>query len=184
MFRKFGWLWTVFQRHINLETSHLDCELLKSRLKNLAFSSFKTYNPSRKPSNLTPEEFDSFLKLRKSKNVVIQKSDKGNSVILIDKIVYTNGIKKLLDNTRKFEKLSIDPSRELNFIFNCEQKVIDILQETKIKFRLMRIYTINYAMVVVNLESFMVLQKSIKRLLMTALLFNLFFQSFGHPRIR
>ena len=48
----------------------------------------------------------------------------------------------------------------------------------------MRIYTINYAMVVVNLESFMVLQKSIKRLLMTALLFNLFFQSFGHPRIR
>ena len=40
---------------LNLETSHLDCELLMSRLKNLAFSSFKTCNSSRKRNNLTPE---------------------------------------------------------------------------------------------------------------------------------
>ena len=61
------------------------------------------------------------------------KSDKGNSVVLIDKIVYTNGIKKLLDNPRQFGKLSVDPNEELNFILNCEQKVIDILKEIKNK---------------------------------------------------
>ena len=120
-----------FRYVLSLETSHLDRELLKSRLKYLAFSSFKTYNSSRKPNNLTPEEFESLLDLSKNKDVVIQKSDKGNSVVSIDKIIYTNGIKKLLDNFRQFEKLSSDPNKELIFILNCEQKVIDILKEIK-----------------------------------------------------
>ena len=71
-------------------------------------------------------------------NVVIQKSDKGNSgksdkVDLTDEIVYTNGIKKLLDNPRQFEKLSTNPDKKLSFILNCEQRVIDILQEIKYK---------------------------------------------------
>ena len=101
------------------------------------------------------------------------------SVVFIDKMVYTNGIKKLLDNPSQFKKLSIDPSKELNFILNCEQKVIEFLRKLKIKIRLMRIYTINYAQLIVNLESFMVLQKSIKRLLMATLL-----QPLGHPHIR
>ena len=117
-----------FRGTLNLDTCHLDCGLLKSRLKNLVFSSFKTYISSRTPNFLTPEESESLLKLIKNKNV-IQKSDKGNSFILIDKIVYTNGIRKLLDNPRQFEKLSIGLSKELKLIFNCEQKVIDILKE-------------------------------------------------------
>ena len=65
-----------FRDALSLETSHHDCELLKSRLKNLAFSSFKTYNSSRKPNNLTHEEFESLLKLSKNKNVIIPKSDR------------------------------------------------------------------------------------------------------------
>ena len=126
-------IWLImncFSETLNLDTSHLDCELLKSRLKNLVFSSFKTYVSSRTPNFLTPEESESLLKLIKNKNV-IQKSDKGNSFILIDKIVYTNGIRKLSDNLRQFKKLSIDLSKELKFIFNCEQKVSDILKEIK-----------------------------------------------------
>ena len=178
-------IWLImncFSETLNLDTSHLDCELLKSRLKNLVFSSFKIYVSSRTPNFLTPEESESLLKLIKNKNV-IQKSDKGNSFILIDKIVYTNGIRKLSDNLRQFKKLSIDLSKELKFIFNCEQKVSDILKEIK-KNRLMRIYARNYTQLVVNLKSFIVLQKFIKRLLMAALLFNQFFQSLGHLYIR
>ena len=122
-----------FRDTISLETSQLDREFLKSRLKDLTVSSFKTYNSPRKPNNLTPEEFESLLKLSKNKNAVIQKSDKGNSVVLIDKILYTNGIKKLIDNPRKFEKLSFDANEQLNFIFYFEQIVIDILKEIKNK---------------------------------------------------
>ena len=173
-----------FRDTLSLEISHLDCELLKSRLKNLLFSSFKTYNSSRKPNNLTPEEFESPLKFRKNKTVVIQKSDKGNSVVLIDKVVYSNDIKNLLDSPREFEKLNIDPNKELNFILNCEEKSLTLLRKLKIKMRLMRTYIINYAQLVVNLESFMILKKFIKRLLIAALLFEQFFQSLGYPRIR
>ena len=178
-------IWLImncFSETLNLDTSHLDCELLKSRLKNLVFSSFKTYVSSRTPNFLTPEESESLLKLIKNKNV-IQKSGKGNSFILIDKIVYTNGIRKLSDNLRQFKKLSIDLSKELKFIFNCEQKVSDILKEIK-KNRLMRIYARNYTQLVVNLKSFIVLQKFIKRLLMAALLFDQFLQPLGHLCIR
>ena len=122
-----------FKDMLSLETSHLDCELLKSRLKGLAFSSFKTYNSSGKPNNLTPEAFESLLKLIKNKNVVIKKSDKGNSVVLIDKFVYTNGIKNFSDNPRQFEKINIDQNKKLNFILNCEQKVTEIFKEIKNK---------------------------------------------------
>ena len=52
---------------------------------------------------------------------------------MIDNIVYTNGIKKLLDNPRQFKKLTIDLNKELNFILNCEQKVTDIPKEIKNK---------------------------------------------------
>ena len=158
--------------------------MLKSRLKDLTVSSFKTYNSPRKPNNLTPEEFESLLKLSKNKNAVIQKSDKGNSVVLIDKILYTNGIKKLIDNPRKFEKLSFDANEQLNFIFYFEQIVIDILKEIKNKNQINEDLYNNYAQLVVNLESFMVLPKSIKKLLMVALLFDQFFQPLGQPRLR
>ena len=157
--------------------------MLKSRLKDLTVSSFKTYNSPRKPNNLTPEEFESLLKLSK-KNAVIQKSDKGNSVVLIDKIIYTNGIKKLIDNPRKFEKLSFDANEQLNFIFYFEQIVIDILKEIKNKNQINEDLYNNYAQLIVNLVSFMVLPKSIKKLLMVALLFDQFFQPLGQPRLR
>ena len=59
-----------FRDTLSLETSHPDLELLKSRLKNFAFLSFKTYNSSSRPSNLTHDDFESLLKLSKNKNVV------------------------------------------------------------------------------------------------------------------
>ena len=42
-------------------------------------------------------------------------------------------LKKLLANPRQFAKLSIDPNKELNFILNCEQKLIDILKAVQTK---------------------------------------------------
>ena len=155
---------------LSLKTSHV--ELLKSRLKGLAFLSFTTYTLSRKSINLADEEFESLLKLSKNENAIIQKSDKGNSVVLIDKIIYTSDIKKLLDNSEQFEKLRIDLNKELNFNLNCKKKSLTFLRKLKIQVRLMRICTTNYAKLIINLEFFMALQKSIKRLLMAALLFN------------
>ena len=52
---------------------------------------------------------------------------------MIDKVVSTNGIKKFLNNPRQLEKLIIELNKELNFILNCAQKVIDFVQEIKNK---------------------------------------------------
>ena len=54
---------------------------------------------------------------------------------MIDKIVYTNSVKKLLANPRKFQKLSIDLNEELNFILNYDKEVTDILKEIKNKYQ-------------------------------------------------
>ena len=87
----------------SLETSHLDLELLKRWLTNLAFSFVKNYDSSRRPSNLIHDEFESLFKVSKNVNVFIQKSVTGNSVLLIDTIIYINVIRKFFDNSRQFE---------------------------------------------------------------------------------
>ena len=52
---------------------------------------------------------------------------------MTDKTVYSNGVKKLLADLRQCAKLSIDSNKELNFVLNCDQKVIGILKEIKNK---------------------------------------------------
>ena len=80
-----------FRDMLTFESPNFKYKLLKSRLKDLDLSSSKSYNSFRKPNNLTTEEFESLLKLTKNENIVTQKSDKDNSVVLIDN-VYTNGV--------------------------------------------------------------------------------------------
>ena len=50
-----------FRDTFTFESSHLNRELLKSRLKNFAFLYFKTYNSFRKATNLTLKNLNLFL---------------------------------------------------------------------------------------------------------------------------
>ena len=45
--------------------------------------------------------------LSNNKNIAIQKSDKGSSVVLLDKDKYLERMCKILDNNAKFELLQI-----------------------------------------------------------------------------
>ena len=54
------------------------------------------------------QEFLALQNLRKNKNIVIQKSDNGNSVVIVDKADKIDKIEKienLLNDTRTFEKI-------------------------------------------------------------------------------
>ena len=42
---------------------------------------------------------------RRSKNIIIQKPGKGNSVVIVDEADYLNETENLLNDTRKFEKI-------------------------------------------------------------------------------
>ena len=47
---------------------------------------------------------EEFLNLRKNKNIVIRKFDRGNSIMTVDETNYVDKMENLLNETRKFEK--------------------------------------------------------------------------------
>ena len=64
-----------------------------------------------------------------NKNIFIQKSDKGNSVVLLDKDKYLEGMSKILNSNAKFEMLQFDHDKELNYILNLKKKMINVLKD-------------------------------------------------------
>ena len=71
-----------------------DKEFIKSRLKDSAFISFGLYNYNSEIS-LTKNERLALNNLSNKKNIIIKKFDKGNSVVLLDKDKYLEGMSKI-----------------------------------------------------------------------------------------
>ena len=59
------------------------------------------------------------------KNLVIQKADKGNTVVITDCTKYLEGIKSLISDSSKFAQLPIDESKWVSCIINLENKLKD-----------------------------------------------------------
>ena len=108
-----------------------DKGFIKTMLKDPAFTSFRSYN-YKGEINLTKNEPLALNNLSNNKNI-IQRSDKGNSVVLLDKDKYLDGMSKILNNNAKFEVLQFDHDKELNYILNLEKKIIDVLKDLKNK---------------------------------------------------
>ena len=58
--------------------SNEDLDFVKAKTKEAALSSYRSYN-NNVPQNLSKEEFIALQNLYKNKDLIIQKSDKGNS---------------------------------------------------------------------------------------------------------
>ena len=78
--------------------------------------------------HLSKEEFLILQDLRENKNIVIQKSDKGNSVMTVDK-GYLDKMENLLNDKRKFEKINLKNDGILNFAVNQEKRVDNIFKK-------------------------------------------------------
>ena len=48
--------------------------------------------------------------LRKNKDIVIMKPDKGNGVVILDRKLYNNTIEETISDTSIFQKLNEDPT--------------------------------------------------------------------------
>ena len=60
----------------------------KSKIKDVGLSSFRLYNKKdHRFENLTEDEYEAFLNLKSNKNIIIQKADKGNSVVNAQKLM-------------------------------------------------------------------------------------------------
>ena len=105
-----------------------DLDFVKTRIKEAALSSYRNYN-NNVPKHISKEEFLALQNLRKKKNTVIQKSDKGNSVVVVDKADYLDKMDNLLNDTRKLEKIILKNDGILNFAINQEKRVDNILKK-------------------------------------------------------
>ena len=121
----------LFYRSIyNLDNiSNEDLDFVKTKMKDAALTLFRNYNANI-PRKLSDEEFKASQNLSKNTNLVIQKSDKGNSVVILDKDVYTKHMESLLSNKAKFEKVDTKKGL-LNFTINHEKRINKYLKSLK-----------------------------------------------------
>ena len=77
----------------------------------------KVCSSDQSPSeNLTASEFKALSHLSKNKNIVIQKADKDNTIVILDKIPYISAIEKILNDHTKCCHLDIPAGKEINYI--------------------------------------------------------------------
>ena len=87
--------------------------LIKPRLLDTALTSYQNFSSERNPpENLTHSEFKALKYLSKNKNIVIQKADKDNTVMILEKCSYISAIEEILNDNSKFSKLNIPASKK------------------------------------------------------------------------
>ena len=103
--------------------SHETKSQIKVHLSYLANSYFYNYKPS--PRILRQHRV--LRNLRKNKDIVITKPDKGNGVVILDRNLYNNAIEEIISDTSKFDKLNEDPTLKREASLNCILLVLLLL---------------------------------------------------------
>ena len=101
---------------------------IKSKLLDTAFTPYNFFERIRPVSNLNEVELNALESLTKNKNLVIQKADKGNTVVIINKNDDKTKIKNILFDSTKFKKLEFGDNKQLNFSINSDKKLKDIIK--------------------------------------------------------
>ena len=84
-------------------------------LSYLANSYFYNYKPS--PRILRQHRV--LRNLRKNKDIVITKPDKGNGVVILDRKLYNNAIEEIILDTSKFQRLTENPALKCEASLKC-----------------------------------------------------------------
>ena len=69
--------------------------------------------------------------LIKNRDLVLQRADKGNTVVILNKNDYISQFKVILGDSSKFKKLSIDQNKVLNHVVHMENRIIDAFKKLK-----------------------------------------------------
>ena len=137
----------------------------KTKLKDIALSSLKLFSDNCKfENNLSAEEINLLKALMRNKDIIMQKADKGNTLVITGKEKYIEGVKRAISDTNKFVQLNITPDKYLNYIINVEKQFKQIFKELLDK---EKISMTKFVLKVLDKECFMAILKSINRLLIT-----------------
>ena len=69
--------------------------------------------------------------LSSREDIIMQKADKGKSVVILNKSYYLKRMKKILSDIDKFKKLNVKPGKELNCLLQHEDKLVNFLKHIK-----------------------------------------------------
>ena len=104
------------------EAPNENLNILRHKLLDTATFSYPEIKSYVINTNLTSYEAKALKKLTKQKDIIIQKADKGNTVVILDKESYIKEMKDL-SGTSKFERYEIPPDKHLNFAVNSQEKI-------------------------------------------------------------
>ena len=126
----------LYRDVMNEDTVKDSLNHLQARLKDIGLSSFRAYNrKDHRFENLTPNEYEAFLGLASNENLIIQKADKGNTVVIVDKLSYVQKMEDLLSDTTKFSKVNFNlkhkVNRELRHILSMEDAIKHCLDDLR-----------------------------------------------------
>ena len=95
----------MFYRSIqNLDVlSNGDLDFVKTKINDAALNAFHFYN-THVPQHLYDKELKALYKFFKNIILVVQKEDKGSSLVLVNRDVYVNQMKKFSKATLRFRK--------------------------------------------------------------------------------
>ena len=63
--------------------------------------------------NLTKDEYTAILSLKSRNNIILQKADKGNFPVILDRDFHVFEMKKMLGDTWKFIKVTFNPKHKV-----------------------------------------------------------------------
>ena len=81
------------------------------------------------PQNLSEDEVIAFQNFSKNKNLIIQKSDKVNSMVNVDRQNYTKKMGNVLIDQEKLTRVNLKDGTLLNFTVNQESHVDKVLKK-------------------------------------------------------
>ena len=97
----------------DLDLSQEKISFLKAKIKNCAFSSFTLCNENGTVSSLNKDEIFAMKTLSKNNDLIIQKSDKDNSIVLITKSDYLDKMYNIFWDSKSFVKSSVVDKKHL-----------------------------------------------------------------------
>ena len=115
----------LFFRSVNSTKACPDKELdnFKVDLRRLAHTSFSYYNGKKKKlENISEEEHRALIELISLDSIIIQKADKGNVIVLLDKDCYINKMNDILSDPSKFKSVIFNNEYDdVKYILGKEQ---------------------------------------------------------------
>ena len=69
--------------------------------------------------------------LSSRKEIIIQKAEKGNLTVILNKYDYIKRMNEMLLDINKFKKLNFKPGKELNLLLKHEDNLVSVLKGIK-----------------------------------------------------